>query len=253
MNAATFFVVAFFYVAACDAKTVNASDCMFLKTPSYVVYRCDNDQLWIIETTRPLVAHFATSPVPTLREKAKISPEFSLLFNGGYHDGNYANAKLEGLFVLDGKPLNALKPDDGQLSHVLAIDRDGRIASIRVASNELVSSAQTEPTHIQTGPLITEDGRIAEAFIAASLNGKDAYKRTAIGRTRAGETVIVIAKTPRTLKRLGTYVLQVNQYAKRCLTLLNLDGGPSTAIHSNITSDLSYGADKVTPVGFAIR
>jgi exopolysaccharide biosynthesis protein len=253
MKAAILSVAAFFYVTACDAKTGNASDCVFSKTSSYVIYRCDNDRLWIIETTRQLVAYLATPPVTTLREKSNATPEFSLLFNGGYHDGNYANAKLEGLFVVDGKPFNAVKLEDVQLSHVLSINRDGRIASIRVASREFASSTLSEPTHIQSGPLIAEDGRIAEAFIAASLNGKDAYKRTAIGRTHAGETVIVVSKTPRTLKRLGVYVLQVNRYAKRGLTLLNLDGGPSTAIHSNITNDLSYGADKVTPVGFALR
>jgi exopolysaccharide biosynthesis protein len=253
MKAAILSVAAFFYFSACFPAHAHASNCVAKKARAYVVSRCDNDRLWIIETTRPLVAYFATPPVPTLREKASASPAFSLLLNGGYHDGNYANAKPEGLLIIDGKLLSTLKPNDGQLTHVLSMTRDGRISAIREAVRGVGAHTSDGNTHVQSGPLIVEDGRIAMSSIDGSLNGKGAYKRTAIGRTREGETVIVIAKTPRTLDDLAKMVLRVNEFEKRGLSLLNLDGGPSTAIHTNATNALSYGADKVTPLGFALR
>ncbi|MGL5001724.1 MAG: phosphodiester glycosidase family protein, partial [Casimicrobium sp.] len=165
----------------------------------------------------------------------------------------YAKAKLEGLFFVDGEAKSELKPSDRQLTHVFSLDRNGRFAAVREASTTLPEKLDTSGVHIQSGPLILDDGKLATNFIEGSLNGSDAYKRTALGRTRAGETVIVIAKTPRTLAELAKIVLSANNYASRGLTLINLDGGPSTAIHANAVRGLSYGADKITPVGFGLR
>jgi uncharacterized protein YigE (DUF2233 family) len=256
--------VAILSVAALVFLTVGTSS--FAKTPAcqrtnvaaFVWSQCAGGTVWIVETTRPLAPFHFEGTVPPLRQHATtVANEFALVFNGAYHDGNYAKAKLEGLHVFDGKKLSELKLEDRQLTHVLSIDRSGRIDSIREATYELQATLNADTsrlsTHIQSGPLILDNGKLAKPFIEGSLNGNDAYKRTAIGVTRAGETVIVIAKTPRTLADLASIVLATNDYAKRGLTLLNLDGGPSTAIHSADVRGLSYGADKITPVGFGVR
>lgn len=219
-----------------------------------IVWRdCAGGSVWIIETRRPLALFHATRGVPTLREHVAESPEAIVAVNGSYHDGNYARPVFEGLLEADGVTLGTLRADDRQLTHVMSIDPEGRITTILSSSEAPAARPVASRYRVQSGPLILNDGALSAATIAGSVNGVDAYKRTAIGRTRAGETVIVVAKTPRTLADLGRLVLRIEGFADRGLTLLNLDGGPSTAIHSLALPGVSYGADKVTPVGFAIR
>jgi uncharacterized protein YigE (DUF2233 family) len=237
----------------CVAAFAENTQCQRTNAAAFAWSQCAGGTVWILETVRPLVPFYIEGAVPSLRQKAASSTAFSLLFNGAYHDGNYAKAKLEGLFFVDGKTQSELKANDRQLTHVLSLDREGRITVIREASAVVSEKLDTNDVHIQSGPLILDDGKLTTNFIDGSLNGNDAYKRTALGRTRAGETVIVIAKTPRTLSELAAIALGANDYASRGLTLLNLDGGPSTAIHANAVRGLSYGADKITPVGFGLR
>jgi uncharacterized protein YigE (DUF2233 family) len=237
-----------------NAKTTTlAHECRHTRSATLVWSRCAGDTIWIIETTRPLASWAIEGAVPTLRQQAQASNEYSLVFNAGYHDGNYADAKLEGLHVFNGVVANPIKANDVQLTHVLAINTAGHIASIRSANAANPYDENTISIAIQSGPLILDNGRIAHDFIGKSLNGNDAYKRTALGVTRAGDAVIVIATAPYALVELAQKVLKTSRYARRGLTLLNFDGGPSTAIHSVEIRALSYGADKVTPVAFGVR
>jgi hypothetical protein len=229
------------------------SRCTHSVLPSFRWSECLGGALWVIETRGPIEPFFSATDVPTLRARAQRSPRSSLLVNGGYHDGHYAEPRLEGLLSIRGKIVGALKAGDVQLTHVMSIDSAGRIASFRAADPGIAGRLEANHSHVQSGPLILDGGKIAVAAIEQSLNGNDPYKRTAIGRTATGETIIVVAKTPQTLANLARLVLRINDYGARRLTLLNLDGGPSTAIHSNQSPRLSYGADKITPVGFVVR
>lgn len=214
---------------------------------------CAGGSVWIVETTRPIDLFVSHRRVPTLRQRLARSPRAALLVNGSYHDGNYARPVFDGLLRIGERTIAPAKVADRQLTHLLSIDRSGRLAAILPATAAGMAALAPDSNAVQTGPAILQDGAIATAAIRGSLNGIDAYKRTAIGRTRAGETVIVIARTPWTLTDLGSFVAATDDYAGRGLTLVNLDGGPSTAIHSAIVPPLSYGADKVTPVGLAVR
>jgi Phosphodiester glycosidase len=231
-----------------------ASDCVIKRSASFESTRCDQDRLWVIETRRPMVPiYHAVGPL-TLRQLADADKQFALLVNGSYHDGDYTNARLEGLFVVNGKTYAPLKSLDKQLSHVVSFSSSGMITSVSLAVETAhVASQWKAGTHIQTGPLITEAGSVTPGFIDAAINGKDRYKRTAIGATADGATVIVIAKTPYSLHELARAVLAINRYRERKLTLVNFDGGPSTALHSNEQSGLSYQADKLTPILFGLR
>ncbi len=224
--------------------------CKRVATPLVQWSRCANDSLWVLETQRPLEILFAPTAVRTLRRWAERRPDVTLLLNGGYHDGDYAEPTMAGLLELDGKVVSALKPGDTQLSRVFSLDGSGRLVGVEPADARQPTSVAAR---MQTGPAILLDGQLAAKEITASANGRDPYKRTAIGRTRDGTTVIVVARTPRTLAELGTMLRRINAYRRRKLTLINLDGGPSTAIHSPDVPALSYGADKVTPILIAVR
>lgn len=238
------------HAGAATARISSSSALSCVSTVSAAVQwtRCSNDTLWIIETSRPITVAFSPKAAPTLRKRFHATPNALLLINGSYHDGAYDQPTMVGLLELGNRILSPFKPKDLQLSRVLAIDPAGRIASIRALSDEVGPNRTPTSARLQSGPAILVDGRLVGDEIAASLNGNDAYKRTAIGRTDNGETVIVISKTPRKLLELGALVLRMNDYRKRKLTLINLDGGPSTAIYSEAIRGMSYGADKVTPI-----
>jgi uncharacterized protein YigE (DUF2233 family) len=248
------FMTALLAFSSALAKTTTAA-CATSRSTSFEVHRCDHDRLWIIETRKLLVPIYHAVNALTLRQLGLArGGEFVLLVNGSYHDGDYANAQHEGLFVVNGKAHAPLKALDKQLSHVVNINEAGAIVAITPAEeNSTPANRWKDGTHIQTGPLVVDAGHIATAFIDAAINGKDRYKRSALGVTSDGATIIVIAKTPRTLHDLANAVLNVNHYRRRKLTLVNLDGGPSTALHSTEQPQLSYGADKVTPIVFGVR
>jgi exopolysaccharide biosynthesis protein len=231
-----------------SAAPPDAPICTVTRTDAMQWFRCADDSVWIIEPTRPLRVFFTANDVPTLRGWSAQHPDIALWINGSYHNGDYARPEMVGTLAIDGTTLSAFRPDDPQLSRIIAINDQGRIASVDPARTTLDPSAPHHRTLLQTGPAILIEGELPTAEIAASLNGSDRYKRTAIGRTDMGEAVIVIAKTPRSLTDLGTIVRQVNRYRERRLSLINLDGGPSTAIHAPAQPGLSYGADKVTPI-----
>jgi uncharacterized protein YigE (DUF2233 family) len=236
------------------ANSVAANDCVVARSRSFESFRCDEDRLWVVETRRPLQPLYHAVGALSFRQLASGANEFALFVNGSYHDGDYANARLEGLFVVNGKSYAPLKPLDPQLSHVMSLSDTGRITSISLADGDANSSERWKlGTHIQSGPLIIDAGRVATNYIDASINGKDRYKRTAIGMTADGATVIVISRTPRSLQALAAAVLNINRLRDRGLTLLNFDGGPSTSLHATEQRKLSYQADKLTPVLFAIR
>ncbi len=229
------------------------TSCTEAKTRSFEYSICELGSVWIIETSQPLRPFFSKNRVPTLRVRAGKSHEFAALLNGAYHDGNYAKPTMEGLLFIEGEQISPAKIGDLQLTHFLVLDDGGKIAGIQHASMLPANYPLSGHSYTQSGPLITDRGVPTPDYIERSLNGSDAYKRTAIGMTAAGDTVIVIAKTPRTLSELGEIVLNTRNYRRRGLTLLNFDGGPSTAFHASGATELSYGADKVTPVGFRIE
>lgn len=241
-------LVAFLSVGASAPEAA----CTTNKSASFNWSVCEDNSVWVIETQQPLIAFYTSQDVPTFREKTAASPQFAAVVNGAYHNGNYAAPVMEGLLTIASDEISKMKIDDRQLTHIMSINTKGKVANISPASALPDDYPRPDYTYTQSGPLILSRGEPALSSIATSLNGTDAYKRTAIGVTDAGDTVIVIAKTPRTLPELALIVLEINDYRERRLTLLNFDGGPSTAVHSLESDRLTYGADKVTPVGFGI-
>ena len=238
-------------VAAGVPQICTASACVERRSRGVVAVHCASSGLTLVETSRPLepIYHVVAAPTP----RQLMAAGWSVVVNGSYHDGDYANAKLDGQFTVRGKQWGQARPDDRQLSHVITLDEQGHIASIKPATAAALTQAAHAPLSVQTGPLITQHGAWVATYVHASLNGNDAYKRSAIGRTDDGHSVIVMARRPRTLEALARDVLALRNYAQRGLTLVNLDGGPSTALALAQWPQWHYQPDKTTPVAFGVR
>ncbi len=216
------------------------------------MHDCPGSGVSVVETHSGIEPIVQLQGAPGLAARLAADPGWALVFNGSYHDGHYGSASLVGGFVVQGRVLSPLHAADAQLSQVVRLDGQGRIASITDLADAGDQPA-ANGTAFQTGPLILDAGRVAQASIAASLNGSDAYKRTALGRTADGTTVVAIARRPRTLAAFAADVLAAGDLAHRGLTLVNLDGGFSTAWALADQPASNYQPDKQTPVAFGVR
>jgi uncharacterized protein YigE (DUF2233 family) len=212
------------------------------------------DDLIIIESRAGVTLIYHPVSPFTINELANSNTAFKAVINGSYHDGEYDNAMPIGLFQVRGKKYADFLHNDMQLTHTVTFDETGKISTIDEVDT-LAKKASLKPnySYMQTGPLILNNGAIAMNFIQGSLNGMDAYKRSAIGRLNDATIVTVIATRSITLPQLAERLLRINNYAQRGLTLVNLDGGYSTASASTTLPRARYQPDKVTPIAIGLN
>ena len=139
-------------------------------------------------------------------------PDYAFLVNGGYFEQDFSPV---GFVRIDGRTLH--KRRSLRLSGFVAIDRRGTLRLLTKKDN--VSGYRTV---IQSGPhLINPGGSIG----IKSDTGQTA-RRTVIGVTR-DQTIVLAVTEPISLSDLARAMLAELPSLDR---LLNLDGGPSTAL-----------------------
>ena len=122
-----------------------------------------------------------------------------------------------------------LRTDDPNLSHVVIVSGStleipwNQEAKISLASCLLSYSCDA----FQAGPLVLS-GNTLESF-SDSWHTSGVYPRTLIGMTRSGKTYFFIFTTPISLHDVWEKIIQDDRFTRDPLTLLNLDGWPSTA------------------------
>ena len=138
--------------------------------------------------------------------------KYSIIINGGYFTPEFQPL---GLFKIDGKFINKRKPK--KLSGFVAIDKKG-VVSILTHSDDL------SPYHsiLQSGPYVIDPG----SKIGIRSNDGEISRRTLIGKTTGNEIMIIIT-SPVSLYDLANFIKNKFPNIER---LLNLDGGPSTAL-----------------------
>jgi len=135
-----------------------------------------------------------------------------LMINGGYFSADFQPV---GLCRIDGKAIGRTKPN--RLSGFVAVDKAGSIHLFT-----LKDDLAPYPSVLQSGPYVIDPGgRIG----IRSRSGR-AAARTLIGRTDDGTLLIIVTK-PIPLYDLS---VAIKKKIPRIERLLNLDGGPSTAL-----------------------
>lgn len=140
---------------------------------------------------------------------------YSIMINGGYFTPDF---KPLGLFKINGNFINSRKPK--KLSGFVAMDRSGGI-SILTQKDDLSSY----PSILQTGPYVIDPG----SRIGIRSNDGKISRRTLIGKTIGSELVIIVTN-PVSLYDIANFIKKRFPDIDR---LLNLDGGPSTAIKTD--------------------
>jgi exopolysaccharide biosynthesis protein len=165
--------------------------------------------------------------------------------NGAYFSGNYTNAQHAGLLYMNGKTIVKQSLSDPQISHVVSILQDG---TIEFTANKDFALTNKVATAFQSGPLVLADNNIATTFIAESTNGNGKYKRTLLGKTADGDLFFVITNQPYTLTEVATMLLQNPLLADKLISVINLDGGASTAMYSRDNVDFNFNTSWFLPI-----
>ncbi len=192
-----------------------------------VTYEYSRAGVWVAVFTTPLELSNSWSDGPSLEDGSRLQ-NYLVSVNGTYFKGSYDKATPAGFFQEEG--VNS--------SQVLQDKQLTRIVSYSASENKLVFSKVNEyitggsDFAFQTGPQILTDGVIEDQEISNSINGLGSYKRTFLGKTSTGSFVFGTATSPISLLQLGAVLKEMQVFKGQQITVVNLDGGPSTAMYS---------------------
>ncbi|MGE5681711.1 MAG: phosphodiester glycosidase family protein [Bacillota bacterium] len=186
--------------------------------------------------------------VPLNANTVKVTGEegnWRYLINSSFFSGPRNNAKHAGWLRINGKTYEQILVDR-QLTHVVSINKSfDRINFCDY--KEFVSDIDNNYLEFQTGPLVIENNKLAEDYINSSINGLRTAPRTLLASLDNRQMFFVICESYTDLIRLGNYLLKLSVFMGKKLDVVNLDGGPSTALYCRHYSRINYNTDAALP------
>jgi hypothetical protein len=167
-----------------------------------------------------------------------------LVINGGYWAYYGPDRRIQGLLVVNGRPLSPrAKNPSGGILHI-----EGGRGRMLPSSQPL--DTRTATLVIQCSPRLVSQGRVIP-----KLDSRHLAARTALclrDRGRVLDAYLTVDGTRTTLAELAAFLLD-----EGCEAALNLDGGPSTAavFRGSLQPALTVGAGVALPygLGFTVR
>jgi uncharacterized protein YigE (DUF2233 family) len=170
-----------------------------------------------------------------------------VLMNAGYFLEDNSHAGL--LYIdYDNKEIVPLAYGDGQLTHVVNISTEKKPSVLTHDQYlQLTDDLKVSNIYFQAGPLIIENNVIQSDYITNSLNGNGAYRRSVLGILDTGEFFFLSTSKSYSLNDLAEYLLNLDLFDSKNLTVVNLDGGSSVAIASKENENFGLGKTKKLP------
>ena len=198
----------------------------FAITVTQVVNRTHGLDAILITIPEKQNIDFSILDVPQKKDGDSIRSHWNptnqvLIVNGGFFNADFTPT---GMCKIDEEWINK-RPSRG-FSGFIAIDKKGRLKVLTRTDN-----LNDYPTLMQSGPYVIDPGRKIGIH---SRIGRET-RRTLVGKTKAGDLVILITK-PIYLYDLAKAVHETLPTLDR---LLNLDGGPSTGIIYGTVEELN--------------
>jgi hypothetical protein len=158
-----------------------------------------------------------------------------------------------GLLQIKGEKFWDMVPDK-QLTHVVIYDEKADSLDF-VATGDFVEKNYKDKkyTLFQTGPVLIRDGVVQVAQIKSSLNGEGRFLRTVLGITGTGEKFVLITRVNFTLLDLANMINAFPVFKDKPLTVINLDGGTSTAMYSKELEQFNYRESSRLPVVIGVK
>ncbi len=189
-----------------------------------------------------------TQPL-SLYQTAENDP-YSYLINGSYFEGSRIHAGWLSIFGDQHAPIK----DDRQLSHMAILDTS--LGYLDFPGLDLWDSSMTGTSTIefQTGPLVIYENQIDTLSIKASINGMTSHLRTFLAYTEEdGMKYFIITRQVGPLDKIAEHLLSLPVFNNKALSVMNLDGGSSTALFSREHPELNFNVNRPLPILLGIR
>ncbi len=207
-------------------------------------------KITLVSFRKPFDFIFIPKDAPPIAQFGEKS-EYNFLMNGSFFDGTRLDAQHAGWLKIFGKEIAPLK-QDAQLSHVVVYSpRSGKMKFIEF--EQFVPDANSETIEFQAGPVIISENRIADSFIKNSINGMREHIRTLIGYSNDRMTHFIIVRQKMTLPSVAERLLQLSLFKDKSISVINLDGEPSTALWIRPFPELNYGEQERLPILFGVK
>lgn len=179
-------------------------------------------------------------------KKLALENNNQVVINGGYFTETKAYIGL----LWDGQtrfaPLSASNP---QATHVAHFNKNSKLLDFISSSEFTNSDFQDNSDHIyfQTGPIIIDRNEVQNTFIDRSLNGNQSSLRSFIGFTESGKIFVGTTSQGYDLRSLGKMLITKDFFEGEVISVINLDGGSSTALYSAENPEISFRDFKELP------
>lgn len=191
---------------------------------------------------------FVQNPVTQTLAEVSEAQKYRVAINGSYFTPTYEHA---GLLYLNQETVVPLARRDEQLSAIVSLlDQSLQITP---ALEFNTSTLPSTTFAFQTGPQLIAENRLVSTAIDNSLNGHGEYQRTLLGFTQSGQTFLAIITTRKTLTEIANKLLSLKLFNNDTISVVNLDGGPSTALYAPEKPELEFRATKYLPIVIGIR
>lgn len=209
------------------------------------IYKYTKEVVLTIISIPDTVYYLYMPMLPSSVESIGKESNWRYLINATYFSGPRSNAKHVGWLRINGHIYEPIS-DDKQLTHVARIDRHTGDISFTYYK-DFIAEYNEDFLEFQTGPLVVENNKVAEDYIRSSINGLRTAERTLLASTDNKHLYFIICKSYKDLISIGSYLIKLSPFARKRLNVINLDGGPSTALYSNNYSKLNYNSAASLP------
>jgi exopolysaccharide biosynthesis protein len=229
-----------------------------VKEKATAVYNFQEFDMTVIDASK-LTPKYIYTPkdAPTLNEIAK-SNSCNTAINASYFGGNYSDATHAGYLSIDGGEI-AHRTDpalDPQLTQIISYYPQTQTYVVNDANNyhpELIDRATVPGFEFQTGPIVIKESQLQTNFINNSKNGTGKYVRTLLAIKDQKYTYLIIARQNSRLDDIGAFLLTRDFMKTGKWDVVNLDGGPSTALFSTDYPELNFNASQQLPLVLCYR
>lgn len=203
--------------------------------------------LTVVLFTQPM-DFYLQNPVTQTIAEVSADQKYRAAINGSYFTPEYTHA---GLLYKNDTTTVPLAKLDRQVSAIVSMSSTSmEFIPVSEFKSELLASSTLA---FQTGPLVIIKNTITTSSINTSLNGTGTYARTLLGKTESGQTFFVIVTARKNLTEIAAKLLSLKLFANDTISVINLDGGPSTALYTLEMSSLNFRETKYLPIIIGVR
>jgi len=212
-----------------------------------------NPDILLYTTTTPFEYIYTQKPTESMGQ-VLTENGYSFGVNAGYFKGTYSNATPTGLLQIRDTQYSQ-QSADAQITTFVVLDyEDNSLEFIPNADFNPSNYSSENFTFFQTGPMIIEDSVIINDKITASLNGNGCFYRTFLGYIPEDKLFIYGISTQKvTINQVAEELMDRPEFQGKDFTIVNLDGGPSTAMFSTMSSDQNFNTQKELPLILGVK